>query len=144
MDERDIPAWTNEYTLGIPWKSKGRDRSGCDCWGLLRLVLQERFGLDGLPMLDEHEYRDQGDRAALARVMTEFRDLNFLPVPLGQERAGDAIMLRMMGQPFHVGVIVCPGWMLHVQEGREVCLECYGRMAWRGRVEGVYRHARLA
>lgn len=143
MDERLIPEWANEY-VGLPWASKGRDRSGCDCWGLLRLVLDERFGLAGLPLLDEHEYRDDGDHAALARSMTGFRDLHFLPVAMGQERTGDAIMVRMRGLPFHVGVVVAPGWMLHIEEGKDACLECYLRTAWKRRIEGVYRHVRLA
>jgi len=34
--------WASTY-VGIPYRFAGRDRAGCDCWGLVRLVLAERF-----------------------------------------------------------------------------------------------------
>lgn len=38
------PAWCADY-IGVPFLERGRDRAGCDCWGLVRLVLAERFGV---------------------------------------------------------------------------------------------------
>ena len=37
-----LPAWTADY-VGLPFKEGGRDRQGLDCYGLLRLVINERF-----------------------------------------------------------------------------------------------------
>lgn len=35
--------WVNAY-VGIPYVANGADRTGVDCYGLLRLVAREQFG----------------------------------------------------------------------------------------------------
>ena len=42
--------WVNKY-VGIPFKSGGRTSDGCDCYGLVRMVLKNEYSLI-LPMLD--------------------------------------------------------------------------------------------
>ena len=39
------PSWAGAY-VGIPYRDHGADRSGCDCWGLVRLVYRERARID--------------------------------------------------------------------------------------------------
>ena len=57
--------WVNNY-IGIPFVSGGRDKTGCDCYGLVRLILQNEYNIE-LPLLSgdytnalniaEHELR---------------------------------------------------------------------------------------
>jgi len=39
-----IPDWAGDF-IGLPYTDKGRDRTGCDCWGLVRLALAEVAGI---------------------------------------------------------------------------------------------------
>lgn len=140
------PAWTRDY-IGLPWVEKGRDRGGCDCWGLLRLVLAEQFNVE-VPNYDG-SYEDVDDCAELATLiaggMGPWRDIWKPEIGAGAAgaaaaaRDGDGLLFRMMGHPCHVGVVVATGWMLHVREGTASALERFDGMAWSRRLVGIYR-----
>jgi lipoprotein Spr len=134
-----IPRWANAY-VGIPFAPHGRTREGCDCWGLVRLVLADRFGV----LLPEfHGYEGAGDRDGIPALLNEGKAM-FMPVPMHQERAGDVVLALVNGAPMHVGVVVEPGVMLHVVKGADACIEDYRRPAWSSRIEGIYRHEAMA
>ena len=46
-----IMHWTARY-INIPYINKGREFSGADCWGLVRLVYKNELGID-LPTYGE-------------------------------------------------------------------------------------------
>jgi len=110
-------SWSTEY-VGLPWCERGRDRSGVDCWGLVRLVLQEQRKIS-LPSFADDYAKDDGP--AIAALIDANRGLG-LSVPTGEEHAFDLVHCRMpcsMGEkihllPWHVGLVAEPGAMLHI------------------------------
>ena len=131
-----LPSWAAEY-VGLPYRKHGRDRSGVDCWGLLCLIWQERLGGPRAAYEGVDWYRGQtparigSDALAYASQYTE--------IPLGTEQLGDGLLLRMRGHPFHVGLVLAPGWMIHTHEAAGSVVERYRTMTWEKRISAVYR-----
>jgi hypothetical protein len=134
-----VPPWTRDY-IGIPWKSKGRDRMGCDCLGLARLVWAEQFGLK-IPSYDEC-YATAEDLQEIARIIAA-ESGSWRKVPTEDARAGDGVLLRVLGNPSHIGVVVEPPTFLHVAPGINACLDDYTRPHWAKRLLGIHRHEDL-
>ncbi|MCI0636482.1 MAG: NlpC/P60 family protein, partial [Actinobacteria bacterium] len=66
-----LAPWVSVYSAVVPYLSRGRTREGADCWGLVRLVLGEQFGLwlpDYLSEYAEASARAEVSRAITARV----------------------------------------------------------------------------
>lgn len=141
------PAWTRRY-IGIPFLDGGREREeGLDCWGLLWLVEREVFGTR-VPSF-AGDYGDTQDHARIAALI-EANLPGWLPVVepglesglccFGAERPGDGVLLRRRGRPLHVGVVVAPARMLHIEAGTASVLDRYDGLKERHRVLGIYRH----
>lgn len=131
------PDWLAAY-IGIPYRTGGRDREqGLDCWGLLCLIWRERFGIEE-PRYETYEWASRTDNARVSAIIESERQ-RYIDVPAGQERLGDAILLRLRGHPLHVGMIVAPGLMIHTHERTESCLDRYDGLEWSKRVLGFYR-----
>jgi hypothetical protein len=57
----------------------------------------------------------------------------------GQEQVFDVVLMREMGVIRHVGVVVQPGLLLHVQREGTSLIERYGHGPLKHRVAGFYR-----
>lgn len=146
-----IPAWVRDY-IGIPFTERGRRRDeGLDCWGLVRLVYAERYGVL-LPSFDA-EYSGVADArgvAAVAQACVGPRELvhggsvvapaPWTPLDESSAKCGDLVRFRLPGGLVHVGIVVAPGQMLHVMEGTDACLERYCRPTWARRVVSHLRY----
>jgi cell wall-associated NlpC family hydrolase len=124
--------------IGIPFCEHGRDKEGCDCWGLFRIFYREQFGIY-LPSY-ESEYKTLDDKETLSRLIKNGKELNWKPIRVGEEKFGDGILFRIMGYPMHVGVIVKKGWFLHILKGTDSVLEYYSSPVWNKRVIGIFRY----
>ncbi len=122
-----------EY-VGIPFKDAGRERDGCDCWGLVRLVLQERFGKT-LPAFDDYEKstRDESER----QVAMGLKALNLQRVETPQE--GDIALMRIRGALSHVGLYLGGGEILHTMRGTYSVIESASSYRLCTKIEGYYR-----
>ena len=127
-----IAQWADEY-VGIPYLARGRTRSGCDCWGLVRLVLEERFGVV-VPRFDDYDEAGIG-----SRDIVDERFPLVDAVEIVNPESGDIVLMRLRGQPCHVGIVVGGGYMLHTLRAHEAALDRYTGPRWAHNVEGFYR-----
>lgn len=131
-----VPYWAGRY-IGLPFCEHGRDASGLDCWGLARLVLGEQFGISVPSYAREYaNTQAQEELGALVRRETKL----WQPVEAGKEMLGDVIVLRLRGQPMHVGLVLGDQSMLHIEQFINSAIEKYTSRRWASRIEGFYRH----
>nr|BDD44770.1 tail assembly protein [bacterium] len=122
-----------EKYIRIPYLDRGRDESGCDCWGLVRLVLENEFGKT-LPDLDYESAEIVEDR--LFDVSVAAVDAEEVKHP----ENGDVVLIRGGLLPQHIGVFV-DGQVLHTAKGMGTVCERLSSPRLRGRIKGYYRVA---
>jgi cell wall-associated NlpC family hydrolase len=126
--------------VGIPFLLKGTDRTGIDCWNLHRLYMLEEHGVE-LPSFSDRYARtlDATERAHLAALIRGEASA-WHEVPAGQERTGDVVLFRILGEESHIGTVVPGGRFLHARPGTDSCVENYRAPMWAPRVAGFWRH----
>lgn len=139
-----IPNWVADY-IGMPFADKGRDRMGCDCYGLVRLVLMEHAGIE-IP-----EYGDPCTSELRAAAIRSGRaGKPWVRIAMGEERAFDIAAITdvyrdaagaFQSAPLHVGVVVDLKWLLHTRRDTDARLERYDRQPLRAAVDGFWRWA---
>lgn len=133
-----IPCWAAEY-VGLPFKDKGRDRNGLDCWGLVALVMREQFGIE-LPSYADN-YVSAMERDEIAALLTASIPSNGWQPVADAAQAGDGVVFRVLNAPWHVGIVLDAEHFLHVVEGGGCSLiERLDSHRWVRRIVGIYRH----
>ena len=131
--------WTDGY-VGIPFVERGRDRSGCDCYGLLRLVLIEQRGIE-LPPYTE-DYASSMDRSGNAgRIAARPLLLGFEHVDPGRVKPFDVLVIRAAGFNCHLALVVDKRQALHTERGKGAILEEFNRPHFRPRIREAWRYA---
>lgn len=132
--------WSAAY-VGIPWAELGRTRAGCDCWGLVRLVLADR-GIAVPSYLGDYDGED--DARAIAALIRGAGDLGpWQRVAPTAAVPFDVAVFRRGRLETHVGVVVRAGRMLHVARRDAAKVERYDGGLWQPRLSGIWRHAGL-
>jgi len=130
-----IPIWAARY-VGIPFVSGGRDISGCDCYGLVRLALFDQFGYALPPLSGDYQN-------ALVLSETEPVLKAQLPLLAGERiknpEPGAVAVIRFQGRPSHIGIFIDAAHILHTfhKIGAHIVRAESGSL--RGGIEGVYR-----
>lgn len=130
--------WSAGY-VGIPYVDHGRAHDGCDCWGLIRLVLWQEKAIE-LPSYNDVSPAELAEIATVVRA--EVESGTWLNVAEPSEF--DAAVFRRGRYDSHVGIMVDGRRMLHSDKyagGARVERVDTGR--WTSQCSGYYRHRDL-
>lgn len=141
--------------LAIPFKSRGRDFAGCDCWGLCRLFLKNEMGIEADSF---SEYGVENYRFVKEFVESEkqnwsliqcgmriadcgIKDLNSeLRTPYSElPQVGDIVELKS-GRQWHIGIVAADGYILHIEEGNFAKLVSMKNPVIKNRIHQFWRH----
>lgn len=127
-------SWVKKY-VGIPFVSGGRDMTGCDCYGLVRLVLNTEYGCN-LPILN-------GDYTnALNSQETKLLFAEYVPVLCAEKNMSpdemSVCLMRMNGMTTHIGIYAGSGFILHARNKTGAVCERISSPFLTGRIEGWY------
>lgn len=130
--------WSAGY-VGTPYVDHGRGADGCDCWGLVRLVLQQERQID-LPSYMEISPAEVREIASAIDGEVAAGAWQTVARPA----AFDVAVFRRGRFDSHVGIMIDNRHMLHSdkQAGR-ACIERVDAGRWTSQFAGYYRHRDL-
>ena len=126
--------WTQKY-VGIPFLSGGRTEMGCDCYGLIRLILQNEYDIL-LPEL-------KSDYHALNAKETKLLFSENIPLICGTkiespEEKAICLIRTTAGLLTHVGIYAGDGFIIHSRNRTGAVCERIFSPFLTGRIEGWY------
>lgn len=127
--------WSNRF-VGIPYEECGRSRAGCDCWGLASVIYREALGII-LP-----DYLGYGSTEEHAEISALIESATSTPLWRSVEQAApfDIAVFRRGHLATHVGIIIQPGLMIHMESDDCAKLARYRDGRWGNRFKGCFRH----
>lgn len=121
--------------IGVPFED-------ANCYELFRRMHRDLHDID----LPDQPYRSAAPRESAfnASLMTK-EAVNWIPVPAGRERFGDAVLIYIHGWACHIGFVIGRGFMIHAQQKTFSLKASYRHdIEWRDRKKSFYRHPCLA
>lgn len=145
------PRWVEGY-LTIPFTDRGRTERGCDCFGLVRLVMARRAKI----MLATYGFVACNDRGAISSAIgaAKLDSETWRAVPIEQAQPLDVVPMLDLNElqngahdlvDGHVGIMVTDRHVLHTElASGPVCLDrSHNSIVHRLHPQGaplVYRH----
>ena len=120
--------WSDRF-IGIPFIEFGRSRAGCDCWGLACTIYAEELGISLPQYLGDYTSAEER-REISALIDGAAVSPLWLPVT-GEASAFDIAVFRRGRLSSHLGIVVRPGLMIHM-EGED-CAAAIPRRLYLGR-----------
>ena len=138
--------WSDKY-IGIPFLEGGRDFNGCDCGGLVLLVLRCEKGIIGrdFTSYELEDFRSHRGLTLIGKGIDEVVAEDWRPVD-GKPHSFDLLRFNTGKASCHVGIYVGDGRFLHVESGRGQIahLEYLNSLVWGPKLFAVCRHRALA
>ena len=139
--------------MDIPYRQHGRDRSGCDCWGLIRLFYREALGLD-VPSYCPATVDVTNVRAVSPVIKQSAANIIWRSIQVGHSgddpkglgqafQRGDILCFGAKSLYYHVGLYWSDTLMLHTRSGTDSSTENWRSPLWLPRLQAVYRHHHL-
>ena len=98
-------AWINDY-IGLPYKHGGRDWEGVDCYGLVKLVYQEEYGITLKDWATEFmSIREKSDTISSVVCGGDWEDVE-------EPEDGDFVVCKRHKASHHIGIYF-GGGVLH-------------------------------
>jgi cell wall-associated NlpC family hydrolase len=122
--------------IGIPFVNGGRDYSGCDCWGLVKLIYKELANID----LPEYHISCHDTAKISTAVNMSRRDW----VKLAAPEVPCLVVMYLDREnpimPSHVGVYVGNGEFIHTIEKQNSRIEKTSHLFYKNIIEGYYAY----
>lgn len=134
--------WSAKY-VGTPYQSLGRTATGCDCWGLVRLVYRGEMTIELSSYAGGYSDPDEL-REVNALVSAVRKDGPWIRLDGQDPREFDLLVFRRGRYDSHVGLVAAPGLMLHMEGEDCAKIVDYRAGRWAPRLEGLYRHEALS
>jgi cell wall-associated NlpC family hydrolase len=129
--------WANLY-IGTPYADLGRDWSGCDCWGLARLVYKLELNIS-LPSY-AGDYVSAQERAEIDSLINQ-PDANIPWSQVAIPQPFDLLLFRRGQMHSHIGIAADARHMLHMDGEDQARIADFTQPRWSNRFCGAYRHA---
>jgi len=126
--------WVYKY-IGIPFVSNGRTMEGCDCYGLIRLVLKNEYNID-IPELS-NDYNNALNIKETAKLFEEKRPV-ILSEKLIKPREKALVIITERGVAAHIGIVAGSGFILHTGIKTGSICQRESHPGIKNRIEGYY------
>ncbi|MCL2721738.1 MAG: NlpC/P60 family protein [Treponema sp.] len=126
--------WVKKY-IGIPFISNGRTIEGCDCYGLIRMILKNEYNTN-LPEFSNN-YNDALNVKETAKLFEEHRPV-LAAEKIEKPEEGAVVLITEHGVPAHVGIVAGDGYILHTGIKTGSVCQRDTHPALSGRIEGYY------
>ena len=122
--------------IKIPFKDRGRDENGVDCFGLVQMIYQDEFKIQ-LPSYIEM-YANEKDKKAICHAINSEKKLSGW-LETTTPKFGNLIILNLLGRPLHLGVMLDENTFIHCMKGKGTIIENTSDISWRNRINGYLK-----
>ena len=122
--------------IKIPFKDRGRDENGVDCFGLVQMIYQDEFKIQ-LPSYIE-TYANEKDKKAICHAINSEKKLSGW-LETTTPKFGNLIILNLLGRPRHLGVMLDENTFIHCMKGKGTIIENTTDISWRNRINGYLK-----